>query len=1492
GSVSFTSGPTSVCKGSAPTDYNASATNASGYSWDISPSIAGTIDSNGTVSWSGNYSGDATITVTANGACSQSDSETRTVTITDQITFYKDKDRDGYADGEITACTNPNANLYVTADQLTGEGDDCNDDNADINPASLWMLDVDGDEHSPQGSQHHTGCTPPNNNTTDYALRTGNSDPYPLDDCDDDDDTVKGPKTWFKDVDGDGHPAAGSFVTQCDNPGLATGDEDDYSFGVYESTDCDDNDEHAHQVETWYLDADGDGHASTTLDSCGNPGTGYTRTVMPIDDCDDTIHDPSNDCSGGPNPATGENFAYTRTYQAPRSSATSFFTQDNALIQHITYYDDIGRPIQQIGLEQSPELNSEKKDIVSQIKYDGYGRMPKEWLPVPMATGTFGNQKTGVETAILGHYATNKYENTSNPYAEKDFDGSPLNRVAQQAAPGNDWALGSGHEIGFSYQANAANEVRRFDVDLTNGPSLVLNANGGNEFYGANELRKTITYDENHTSTGSVTGKNHSVEEFTDKQGRTILKRTYADIPSVDRNGDGDTVDPGEEAQSEVAHDTYYIYDNFGNLTYVLPPKMEGSTATLAELTANTNNLGYQYVYDHRNRLGEKKILEKGWENIVHNTLDQPIMTQDANMRAENNNDLTVDEWLFTKYDAFGRVAYTGKVQDDRGRSVIQGTSVDTFTGSWWVTKQDTDRNSEFTDDVTIYYDNGGYPNNTISEVLTINYYDNYDFDRAGTGTGNVAFGVASTDRVRGLATGAKIKELDPSVTSNGGSWITTVTFYDEKARPIYTYSRNDYLNTTDRVTSQLDFVGRPLKVRAAHTRGTTTIVTLDNFTYDHMGRLMTQTQCIGDETLVDTCPSTGSGETVVANLPLTGTINTVQVATNSITVSAEAELLPGTELYIDPNANNGNGAGGELIVGNTYDELGQLTSKKVGGAANGNGLQTVDFEYNVRGWLEGINDADPYNSTNLVVGSEDLWGYRIKYNDIADTSKKLYNGNISEVLWDSKTFNPDIPFNPASTKYTFAYDAMNRLLTATDNTGRYNVGNISYDKNGNIMTMQRQGLLSHTQTSDDFGAMDDMVYAYDNGNRLTNVDDKTVEGANFGFMDRAETSNEYGYDQNGNMTSDANKGITEITYNHLNLPTSITVANTDHNGTIGYIYDAAGTKIKKTVGSSVTLYAGKHVYNGPVDGEQLQFFSTPEGYVTPGTLEGQWGYIYQYKDHLGNVRLSYTDADGNGSIDPDNEIVEENNFYPFGMRHRGYNYGGDNSLGSDVAQKWKYNGVEFEDALNLELYEMSLRQFDPALARFTSLDPIVHYSLSLYQAFDNNPVFWADPSGANSELADEFERSLGADGLTNEQWIALSTPGGGGFRAMRSQAKNNQKYIDEIASKALQGFAHGIVMVNGEDLDLLNLSESEKEVFFQSSSAITVAILLYEFATGTGKETRDFSYNKHPFSNAVMTEDYLVEVITRFIAAGEKKGVTLKELAESGEELVFGMPF
>jgi RHS repeat-associated protein len=185
-------------------------------------------------------------------------------------------------------------------------------------------------------------------------------------------------------------------------------------------------------------------------------------------------------------------------------------------------------------------------------------------------------------------------------------------------------------------------------------------------------------------------------------------------------------------------------------------------------------------------------------------------------------------------------------------------------------------------------------------------------------------------------------------------------------------------------------------------------------------------------------------------------------------------------------------------------------------------------------------------------------------------------------------------------------------------------------------------------------------------------------------------------------------------------------------------VNEPGGARAKKIVNNTTesslttTEYAGNYIYE---DGN-LQFFNSAEGYIEPViSTSGEiisFDYIYQYKDHLGNVRLSYSDADGNGTI-TQAEIREENNYYPFGLQHKGYNNVVSSNANS-VAQKFKYNGVELEESLGMNLYEMDLRQYDPAIGRWTGIDPVIHYDFSPYNAFDNNPVYWADPSGADGE--------------------------------------------------------------------------------------------------------------------------------------------------------------
>ena len=88
--------------------------------------------------------------------------------------------------------------------------------------------------------------------------------------------------------------------------------------------------------------------------------------------------------------------------------------------------------------------------------------------------------------------------------------------------------------------------------------------------------------------------------------------------------------------------------------------------------------------------------------------------------------------------------------------------------------------------------------------------------------------------------------------------------------------------------------------------------------------------------------------------------------------------------------------------------------------------------------------------------------------------------------------------------------------------------------------------------------------------------------------------------------------------------------------------------------------------------------------------------------------------------------------YYPFGLKQKGYNNTSTGN-GNDLAQAFKYNGVELNESLGLNLYEMFFRSYDPAIGRFNGIDPVVHFSMGTSVAFDNNPIYWADPSGADS---------------------------------------------------------------------------------------------------------------------------------------------------------------
>ncbi|MFY0605054.1 MAG: hypothetical protein JXQ93_14075, partial [Flavobacteriaceae bacterium] len=280
---------------------------------------------------------------------------------------------------------------------------------------------------------------------------------------------------------------------------------------------------------TWYQDTDGDG--------LGDPNNSLTQCTQPtnyVSNSDDQCPGQNGNGSSTGCPGTQSLSDYNYVYSIVAQVATTDIEttlQNNRddVVENVSYFDGLGRPIQSIGIRQSPT----KKDIVSHVAYDQYGRQLKDYLPYA-STANDGYYKSGALTATETFYNTTKYQNTLNPYSEKVLESSPLGRIYEQTAPGNDWKkttslvtgkdYSDGHTIKFEHLANAANEVRKYGVSTsfannTYTPSLT----GGTTDYPAGERTKSVTKDENWSVSDAL---NKTTEEFKNKNGQVILKRT------------------------------------------------------------------------------------------------------------------------------------------------------------------------------------------------------------------------------------------------------------------------------------------------------------------------------------------------------------------------------------------------------------------------------------------------------------------------------------------------------------------------------------------------------------------------------------------------------------------------------------------------------------------------------------------------------------------------------------------------------------------------------------------------------------------------------------------------------------------------------------------------------------------------------------------------------------------------------------------------------
>lgn len=448
----------------------------------------------------------------------------------------------------------------------------------------------------------------------------------------------------------------------------------------------------------------------------------------------------------------------------------------NALVT-IQYFDGLGRNTQTVQQGANPH----HLDVVSITEYNGIGKEEKIWNPISTSSsnGAFQDINTAKNTA-------RSFYDDQNPYTQLYYESSPLQRKLGSMGPGSEWQTAN-KKILIHPQAAIAQGIKKYVVAYDR-----LTCKGS---YTATELQAASTTDED----------GYRTTEFYDVYDRKVMQRKSRGT---------------EEA------DTYFVYDNRGNLCYVLPPMLANlpiSTAAYPESADSPLDLyAYIYRFDNRKRCIAFKPPGADWKYSVYDKADRLVLSQTGVQREKG-------EWLVYKYNVFGELLYKGVMTDRSSRADLQNTCnnlvvTETYTGS-----------------------NGfrgtGYTENHFTgkvSPLLVNYYDNYTYlDLYPTEKPNLTAGTSPEDftqvdgeHLKTLPTGTRTYHLDDHNRSELCAY-----YYDKYGRQAQVLSTN-HLGGNECVYYKLDFTGKPLKMRKLHNIYNKPIQTEDyKYEYDHGGR-------------------------------------------------------------------------------------------------------------------------------------------------------------------------------------------------------------------------------------------------------------------------------------------------------------------------------------------------------------------------------------------------------------------------------------------------------------------------------------------------------------------------------------------------------------------------------------------------------------------------------------------------------------------------------
>ena len=454
-----------------------------------------------------------------------------------------------------------------------------------------------------------------------------------------------------------------------------------------------------------------------------------------------------------------------------------------------TYYDGMYRPTLTFLLNQAPDQNN----LVTLQEYDVYTRPTKEWLPI--VTEIDHLTKNTFKSNVEQFYSTESRPFVEQSYSTETWDNGVIkNKVAGLQKAGADM---NSHKTTFAIRGNNANEVKLFRVSSDG----LLECNG---FYHKGMLRVKQTKDED----------NIAKVVYTNLRNQIVMEKV-----------DNAT--------------TYYVYNDLNQLCYVLPHLAANQIAD--GIYSDTEDVlkKYAYIYRYDNRGNQIYKRLPGCEPIlmVYDKSNCLVLNQTGNQRERGT------YWTVYKYDNLKRLIYTTEVNT---RSNDHEELMESFS-QWYVVEQFSTGSMNHPMANTGY--SRGYYHIQPTELLTVNYYDTYDFlsfvadenqshMALGTFDGNNTF-----TNAKGLLTGSRNYYLDGS-----GNYSETVYYYDYRGREIQRRTTN-HLGGYDVVSTKYDFVNNITDTWSSQsTNNGLTTTEHYHYTYDHANRPLTTTYTFNDE--------------------------------------------------------------------------------------------------------------------------------------------------------------------------------------------------------------------------------------------------------------------------------------------------------------------------------------------------------------------------------------------------------------------------------------------------------------------------------------------------------------------------------------------------------------------------------------------------------------------------------------------------------------------